>query len=161
MPGGSRRGSASHGTAVTTASAGMNWPLAITPVTAPVLHLDGGDVLAREDLPAPVLDVAAGCVGHQLGEAHAGDADVGAVPPRQHAVLKEHQPHVCADAIDGVVEDGQRQQVPQRGDGPLRLPVALQPVAEALSFQGVAVLGAIRAHDAEHRGGSSELLEEA
>ena len=51
---------------------------------------------------------------------------------------KNIKPMYALTAIDGVVEDGQGQQVPQRGDGPLRLTVAHEPVAEALSFQGVA-----------------------
>ena len=63
-------------------------------------------------------------------------AHIGIMPPLEQPILDDHQPHGGADGADIVVQSAFHQHIPQVGDGPFRLPVRAQPVAEVNILQG-------------------------
>ena len=135
-----------------------------------VHEADAGDAPALHDerVRRPVEQHVCACareplahgVAHDGGEARPGEADVAPVPVAQQRLLEEHEPCARGDVLGVVVQRGDDEQVPERGDGPLRLPVRPQPAVERLPPERGTVAVALDPHE-EQRGYRAEPLGEA
>ena len=111
-----------------------------------VLHDERIRRFAGQDNSAQLLEAPLSGGAHQRGEAVFGVADVRAVAASQQRLLEQHNPRARGNVRRRIVEGGDDDHVPERGDGPIRLPARAEPVAQRALAQGGAVAVALPPH---------------